>query len=250
MLTLVVSNAENTLFLYKNNMLVNSISSISYLNVNPAGASYYIGSDHATGLDEFNGIITNVQLYDAALTPQQISQIYSYGPASSPPSNLNLSGWWPLAGNPNDYSGNNNRGTINYNVMFVNQEYPFSYNSTPIQQIATFNGVGGITTSALNVPGAHTISLWFSSELGSNVSFVSDLLGSTNVNNFAMQLCGFQQNTCGKIGQIGETGQIGIYSGSNPIASYQFQFAPREWYNVVALLGTNTCSLFVNGVNV
>jgi hypothetical protein len=216
MLTLSVSGPEGTFYLYRNGTLLNSVSSSGPLNLNPTGSLYYIGSDSYDGLDEFNGTITNVQLYDAALTPQQISQIYSEGPASSPPSNLNLSGWWPLAGNANDYSGNNNTGTIKYTVSFVNQEYPFSYNTTPPQQLATFDGGGNITIPNLAVQGAHTFSLWFSSALGSNVTFASDLLSSvsTGTGAFALRLCGVQSNSCTNNGGTRATFTTFLTSGT------------------------------------
>ena len=66
----------------------------------------------------FNGSISNVQFYLQVLSPAQISMLYSEGRLGAPVSNESLVGWWPLDGNANDYSGNNNNG-VAYNVQWV-----------------------------------------------------------------------------------------------------------------------------------
>jgi hypothetical protein len=71
----------------------------------------------------FNGLIANVQIYNTALTPQEIQYLYQQGLGGGPVRLQNLVGWWPLNGDANDYSGNNNHGTI-YNVNFVQNYNP------------------------------------------------------------------------------------------------------------------------------
>ncbi len=85
----------------------------------------YIGDDawQTSGLDTFNGMITNLQLYSAYLTQNQVGALYAQGPASTPLGDTGLVSWWPLAGNPNDYSFNNNTGSMQYNVIFQNGNY-------------------------------------------------------------------------------------------------------------------------------
>jgi hypothetical protein len=70
-----------------------------------------------------NGTLTNVQLYNTALTPQEIQYLYQQGLGGGPVRLQNLVGWWPLNGDAKDYSGNNNHGTI-YNVTFVQNYNP------------------------------------------------------------------------------------------------------------------------------
>lgn len=66
----------------------------------------------AVGPDEFNGLIDDVRMYDAVLTPTQISDMY-YG---IDPSTTNLQGWWKFdegsGTTANDSSGNSRTGTI------------------------------------------------------------------------------------------------------------------------------------------
>ena len=66
-----------------------------------------------------NGYLADVQIYNSSLTANQVDQLYYEGPSSSPLSGEaeNLSGWWPLNGNPADYSGHGAYGTA-YNVTY------------------------------------------------------------------------------------------------------------------------------------
>jgi len=72
----------------------------------------------------FNGSIANVQIYNTALTPQEIQYLYQQGLGGGPIRLGSLVGWWPLNGDAKDYSGNNNHGTINGGVTFVQNYNP------------------------------------------------------------------------------------------------------------------------------
>ena len=71
----------------------------------------------------FNGSIANVQIYNTALTPQEIQYLYQQGLGGGPVRLQNLVAWWPLNGDAKDYSGNNLHGTI-YGVTFVQNYNP------------------------------------------------------------------------------------------------------------------------------
>ena len=89
---------------------------------------YYAGSYN------FNGLLSNVQLYNAALSATQVSSLYQEGIAGIPLT-ANLVGWWPLNGNANDYSGNGNSGVPVNGVI-----YPYfsgTYNAPGLSSIAT-----------------------------------------------------------------------------------------------------------------
>ncbi len=73
--------------------------------VNSLGAPFFGNWDRG-----FNGSIANLQIYTTALSQGEIQKLYSEGVGGAPISNAGLIGWWPLDGNPNDYSGNNNNG--------------------------------------------------------------------------------------------------------------------------------------------
>jgi hypothetical protein len=72
----------------------------------------------------FNGSITNVQIYNTALSQQEIQYLYQQGLGGGPVRLQNLVLWLPLNGDAKDYSGNNNHGTINGGVTFVQNYNP------------------------------------------------------------------------------------------------------------------------------
>ena len=77
----------------------------------------YIGWDGSAG-DEWSGDISNVQIYNTSLSQPGIQAIYKEGIGGPPIKLQNLVGWWPLNGNPTDYSGDNLNG-IAANVIYT-----------------------------------------------------------------------------------------------------------------------------------
>ncbi len=59
---------------------------------------------------QVGGDLANVQLYNTPLSQSGITALYDEGIGGAPFDLQNLVGWWPLNGNANDYSGNNNNG--------------------------------------------------------------------------------------------------------------------------------------------
>ena len=59
----------------------------------------------------FEGSMSNIQLYNTSLSSNQVKQLYARGIEGLPVPNNGLVGWWPLNGNGNDYSGQENTGT-------------------------------------------------------------------------------------------------------------------------------------------
>ena len=64
-----------------------------------------------SGSAYWEGSMANVQLYDIALSSNEVSAIYQEGIGGPPIDLQDLVGWWPLNGNANDYSGYSNGGT-------------------------------------------------------------------------------------------------------------------------------------------
>ncbi len=67
----------------------------------------------------FQGYISNVQLYNSSLSSAEIHSLYMEGIGGAPVIPQSIVGWWPLNGDANDYSGNNNNGQAN-NVQYTN----------------------------------------------------------------------------------------------------------------------------------
>ncbi len=76
--------------------------------VGPVSSTYpfALGTRCGTG-GSFTGYMANVQLYNATLTNAETQALYNEGIGGAPLKLQNLVGWWPLNGNANDYSGNN-----------------------------------------------------------------------------------------------------------------------------------------------
>jgi hypothetical protein len=65
-----------------------------------------------------NSEIANIQVYNVSLNANEVEALYLEGIGGAPIKIQNLVGWWPLNGNAQDYSGNNNNGQIISNVVF------------------------------------------------------------------------------------------------------------------------------------
>ncbi len=57
-----------------------------------------------------SGYISNVQIYNTSLSPSEVNALYLEGIGGAPINPQYIVGWWPLNGNAQDYSGNNNNG--------------------------------------------------------------------------------------------------------------------------------------------
>ena len=75
----------------------------------------------------FNGSIADVQIYNTTLSKSSIQALYQEGIGGAPINLNSLVGWWPLNGNANDYSGNQNNG-VPYNVLFTSS-WTYRYNA-------------------------------------------------------------------------------------------------------------------------
>ena len=77
------------------------------------GSAIYIGCYGAqipSTVQFFNGSIANVQFYNTSLSQSEVKALYDGGIGGAPVDILHIVGWWPLNGNAQDYSGNQNNG--------------------------------------------------------------------------------------------------------------------------------------------
>ncbi len=114
------NNGANTLDFYVGQQLVSTSAGEEPVNTATpfagSGPLSAIGVIGCYGYD-FNGEMSNVQVYNTTLSPAEVNAIYLEGIGGAPIRPQNLVGWWPLNGDVNDYSGNNNDGSIT-NVIF------------------------------------------------------------------------------------------------------------------------------------
>lgn len=67
--------------------------------------------------------LADVQIYNSSLSANEIKALYLEGIGGAPIKIQNLVGWWPLNGNANDYSGNNNNGVPVGGVTYISNWY-------------------------------------------------------------------------------------------------------------------------------
>ena len=106
----------------------------------------YMGEGY--GNTFMNGFMADVQIYNTALKPSQVMQLYQMGMYGIPPNMTNLVGWWPLNGDFNDYSGHYNLGTPtnvvyqNSNTLPLSLKNAFQISKATAPLSITSNGVG------------------------------------------------------------------------------------------------------------
>ncbi len=112
--------------LYINGTLVASSAGTS---TGRTAASIYIGGGALCPIGGcyhgyLNGSIADIQYYNSSISAANVMQLYQEGIDGAPLGNLDaLQGWWPLNGNPNDYSafGNDGAPVNNTNYQTVVQ---------------------------------------------------------------------------------------------------------------------------------
>ncbi len=105
------SGSIGTLYVNGQSLASGSVNSLSI----PLSSGIRIGSAGLSGVggqDPWPGSIADVQIYNASLSASEVLALYQEGIGGAPIRPQNITAWWPLNGNINDYSGNNNNGAI------------------------------------------------------------------------------------------------------------------------------------------
>ena len=111
------SVGKGTIKIYING---NPEDTLSLQSINYSGStSQLIGGGYTCSalVGSFIGGEADYQFYNTTLSPTQIGRLFSENMGGSPQLDAGLEGWWPLAGNTNDASGNGNSGTAT-NVQY------------------------------------------------------------------------------------------------------------------------------------
>ncbi|MDE1822902.1 MAG: LamG domain-containing protein [Candidatus Micrarchaeota archaeon] len=66
---------------------------------------------YMAGWGGYQGSTADIQIYNTSLDNTSLKALYQEGIGGAPIDVGHLVAWWPLNGNANDYSGNNNQGT-------------------------------------------------------------------------------------------------------------------------------------------
>ena len=179
------SDTTNQLVLYVNGIktIANGVvpldpaSYIYNLVLGSTDYTYNSGQGACQSGIPFNGSVSDLQIYSTALNANQINQLQNGGINGAPVSSDNLSAWWPLNGNTNDYSGNGNNGRAYYIAYpTVAQIYANVTNTTlsPVggdlvgfsSTLGSFEGNGQSTSNFTNNDGIATAFLMQTNNTG------------------------------------------------------------------------------------
>ena len=107
---IVYTNNGSTANIYQNGILVSTQTCSS----NPIiSGNVAFGRMNHPSYDAFNGKLDDIAIYNRALSPQEITQLYTGQVIPSYVPTNGLVGYWPFNGNALDESGNGNNGTVN-----------------------------------------------------------------------------------------------------------------------------------------
>ena len=106
------NSSANSIYTYVNGVQVYKGTLSGNMSFNNANGDLFIGMSSNASYS-----IANVQIYNASLTANDVRSLYNEGIGGVPTDLQHLIGWWPLNGNAEDYSGNNNDG-VPYNVRY------------------------------------------------------------------------------------------------------------------------------------
>ncbi len=112
-----VTISGKTVTLYLNGQIANQGTLANAPNI--VAISIAIGDSYQYSPQAYNGMVANLQIYNTTLSPAEVNAIYLEGIGGAPVRPENITGWWPLNGNANDYSGNNHNGQIYANTTFT-----------------------------------------------------------------------------------------------------------------------------------
>jgi hypothetical protein len=127
-----ISGGTETVYINGANVLSNS------LTISNQGVGIQIGNND--GAQPLNGSVADVQIYNSILTKQQIYQLYLNGIDGLPTSTNSLVGWWPLNGNPVDYSGNGYNGVVFSTANTIPFRYISGYSGDPVYDGSFYGG--------------------------------------------------------------------------------------------------------------
>jgi hypothetical protein len=238
--------------IYLNGVKVATTNATEYIST---GTTYNIG--YQSNSRFFNGSMTNIQFYNTALSPQQISQLYKEGLTGVPINNQGLAGWWPLDGNTNDYSNFKNNGTAT-NVVYTN--YKFNQ-FNPNIYVANFSGTGSQSVFAAKIPLSNlgfnfAINQWFMLKPGSGTSPIIDLYnGSAGSGVGGGQNFDFGGTWATTTSSYGTIPSKSFGYGAYYPTDWQFCSAPAGtihtgvWYDgLVVVSGYTNITVYIDGV--
>ena len=201
--------------------------------------------------ESFNGDIDDIAIYNRALTPQEITQLFTGQVIPTYLPTNGLLGWWPFNGNANDESGNGNHGVVNGATLSsdrfgnANGAYSFDGISSKIQ---------GLSNPQLNINNNRTISVWFKST--SNIEEDQGIFGVSSLNTNGHNGYYFYLQSTGKLISLEDNWNGTTIGGpSNPTSGWSGAISndsnyknSNVWHHLISIKKNDTTRLYIDGV--
>ncbi len=115
----VWTGSNSLALLYVDGKLANTGSmTFSASGLDNVIGAWCTGANGTSCAQNFNGMISNLQVYNTSFSSNDVTTLYDEGIGGAPIALQWLVGWWPLNGDANDYSGNGNNGAAS-NVIYT-----------------------------------------------------------------------------------------------------------------------------------
>ncbi len=205
-----------------------------------------IGKDNLSGiggLDYMFGNISDVQVYSSALSKSHIRQLYNEGLNGTPITGSTLAGWYPLDGNPYDYSNGSGNGVPIGGITYVNKIY---YGTNRNTSALHFDGLASnsyvnLGSAETNLTGHLSVAAW-----------IYDTNSSGGYYNYAFSdardCCGSYNGI--ELSQYGNEGMFKIWNTSMG-TSYEYaaggHIGYAAWTLLVGTYNGSYVDLYVNG---
>ena len=229
------------------------------VNLQTNGNDGQIGNNQFNTGRYFNGKISNVAVYNSALTSSQVSTLFNFG---TPETNISFSptAWWKLDNTTTgiqDSSGNGNNGTNNgatdatTSVAVVPSwkipsalPIPTINYTTALDFDGNTNYVTAGTTPYLNNVTEMSLSIWFNlNTAANNKGLISDYTYPTT-GHFALLTKGVFGNTYSLRLYMNDNGAV--YE-RNVSWSYPRPFTAGQWHNLVMTYANSTINFYIDG---
>ncbi len=235
--------------LVNQNQYAQQINNLPTAPINNQGLSLIFGNSICS-CDYFPGKLDDIGIWNRALTPQEITNLYtSTVPVSCLPAYVptsGLVGYWPFCGNANDESGNGNNGANNGATLTTDR-------NGNVNSAYSFDGLSNFieipSSSSLQVNSAYTISAWVFIDY-QNYHFIDQHSIISKINDgdwyggYELRINGLSNiNNFGHFATTGNIGGVNIAIGTPNVVTGQ-------WYFVTVTYDSSVLKIYLNNIEV
>jgi hypothetical protein len=221
--------------IYLNGQLDSTIGSTS--GSIGTSSSFYLG-DYGANLNPYAGSLDEVRIYNRALSPDEVQDLYNYAPGPV--------AHWKLDENTGtsaaDASSNSNTGTLTNGPTWAPGKF-----GSGVKFDGSDDYINGGSQTNIDNLSTKTVSLWVNPTSYSH-QFVNYMISKyTGTVGWAFGVNGTYTDAevCGS----GSTGKVYVYNGTSSICSNQ-TISTGQWTHVAFTYTGSTVTIFINGLQV